>query len=130
MLVILVRLKTMQLIQNGLQPYSGATPLFSMRTGSVASSQSCCSGDDDAWYTGALKQPKEGSLAFVKTFFLINNPISGHICILSSCLLTFTGFFRITFSLEIIIKLEKISFKRQTGSWLKSSASLLTVPSH
>ena len=30
-------LKTMELLQNGLQPHSEVTPLFSMRTGSVAS---------------------------------------------------------------------------------------------
>ena len=31
------------------------TPLFSMRTGSLASSQSCCSIDADAWCKRALK---------------------------------------------------------------------------
>ena len=32
MLAILLSLKIMELLQNGLQPYSGATPLISMRT--------------------------------------------------------------------------------------------------
>ena len=35
--------------ENRLQPQSGVTPLFSMRTVSLASSQSCCSVDADAW---------------------------------------------------------------------------------
>ena len=43
-LVILVSLKTMELLKNGLQPHSGVTPLFSMTTVSLASSQSC-----EAW---------------------------------------------------------------------------------
>ena len=42
-------LKTMELLKNGLQPHSGATPLFSIRAVSQASSQSCCSVDADSW---------------------------------------------------------------------------------
>ena len=40
--------------QNGLQLHSEATPLFSMKTGSLASSQSCRSVDTDAWCKRAL----------------------------------------------------------------------------
>ena len=40
---------TMESFENGLQPYPVATPLFSMRTELLASSQSCCSVDADAW---------------------------------------------------------------------------------
>ena len=36
-LVILFSMKTMELCENGLQPHSGATPLFSMRTVSLVS---------------------------------------------------------------------------------------------
>ena len=49
MLAILFYLKTMKSLENGLQPQSEATPLFSMRTESLASSQSCHSVDTDAW---------------------------------------------------------------------------------
>ena len=38
-LVILFSLKTMESLENGLQTHSGATPYFSMRTESQASSQ-------------------------------------------------------------------------------------------
>ena len=41
MLVILFSLKTMETLENGLQPHSGGTPLFSMRTVSLPSSHSC-----------------------------------------------------------------------------------------
>ena len=40
MLVILFSLKTMELLENGLQLHSRATPLFSMRTELLVSSQS------------------------------------------------------------------------------------------
>ena len=40
--------------KNGLLPQSGATPLFSMRTISLVSSQSCRSNDADAWCKRAL----------------------------------------------------------------------------
>ena len=49
MLVILFSLKTMGSLENELQLHSGVTPLISMRTESLASSQSCCSIDTDAW---------------------------------------------------------------------------------
>ena len=39
MLLILFSLKTMELLENGLQPHFGATSLFSMRTVSLASSE-------------------------------------------------------------------------------------------
>ena len=42
-------LKTIKLIENGLQPKSGATPLFSMRTVSLPSLQSCLSVDIDVY---------------------------------------------------------------------------------
>ena len=47
-LVILVSLKTMQSLKNGLQSHSKVTPLFSMRAVALASSQSCRSVDTDA----------------------------------------------------------------------------------
>ena len=53
MLVILVWLKTLRSLQNGLQTHSEVTPLFSVRTGSQ-SSQSCHSVDADAWCKRAL----------------------------------------------------------------------------
>ena len=53
-LAILFSLKTMESLENGLQSKSGATPLFSMRTESQASSQSCHSVDADAWYKRTL----------------------------------------------------------------------------
>ena len=49
MLAILFSLKTMESLQNGLQPHSGATPLFSIRTVLLASSQSFHNTDADAW---------------------------------------------------------------------------------
>ena len=48
-LMILFSMKTMKSLENGLQPQSGATPLFSMRTVSLASWQSCRSIDIAAW---------------------------------------------------------------------------------
>ena len=42
-------LKTMESLENGLQPHSLATPLFSMKTESLASLQSCRDIDADAW---------------------------------------------------------------------------------
>ena len=53
-LAILLRLKTMESLQNGVAIHFRVTPLFSMRTVSLASSQSCCSIDNDAWSKGAL----------------------------------------------------------------------------
>ena len=47
MLAILFSLKTMESLKNGLQPLSGAPPLLSMRTVSLASLQSCRSVDTD-----------------------------------------------------------------------------------
>ena len=55
MLVILFSLKLMEMLENGLQPQSGATPLFSMRTGLLASSQRCQSVDADAWCKRTLR---------------------------------------------------------------------------
>ena len=45
----------MQSLQNGLQPHSETASLFSMRTGSLASSQSCRRVDADAWCKRALR---------------------------------------------------------------------------
>ena len=56
-LAILFSLKTMESLKNGLQPYSGATQLFSIRIISLASSQSCRSIDADAsckWPLGVV----------------------------------------------------------------------------
>ena len=47
-LAILFSLKTIELIENGLQLQSGVTPLVSIRTVLLASSQSCHSVDADA----------------------------------------------------------------------------------
>ena len=49
MLGVLVSLKTMQLLQNGVASHFRATPLFSMRTVSLASSQLCRSVYAGAW---------------------------------------------------------------------------------
>ena len=54
-LAILFSLKTMELLENRLQPHSGVTPLFSIRTESLVSSQSCRCIDADAWCKRALK---------------------------------------------------------------------------
>ena len=51
---VLIELKTIESPQKGLQLYSGATPLFSMRTVSLASLQSCRSVDADAWCVHTL----------------------------------------------------------------------------
>ena len=51
-LAILFSLKTMESLENGLQPYSGVTPLISMRIVSLASWQSYRSVD--AWCKRAL----------------------------------------------------------------------------
>ena len=48
-LAILFSLKTIKSLENGLQPHSGVTPLFSMRIESLTPLQSCCSIDADAW---------------------------------------------------------------------------------
>ena len=53
-LAILFSLKTIELLENGLQPQSGATPLVSIRTVSLASSRSCDSIDADTWCKQAL----------------------------------------------------------------------------
>ena len=47
-LAILLLLKTIESLKNGLQPHCGASPLLTMRTESLASSQSCCSVDVDS----------------------------------------------------------------------------------
>ena len=41
-------------IENGLQPHSGVTPLFSMSIVSLVSLQSCRNFDSDAWRKGTL----------------------------------------------------------------------------
>ena len=53
-LAILFPLKTMDLLENGLQPQSGVTPLFSMKMVSLVSSQSSRSIDADTWCKRAL----------------------------------------------------------------------------
>ena len=54
MLVIRFSLQTMESLQNGVATHFQATSLFSMRTESLASSQSCRSIDSDAWYKWTL----------------------------------------------------------------------------
>ena len=49
-------LKTVESLQNGVATYFQATPLFSMRTELLVSSQSCHSADSDAWCKRALKK--------------------------------------------------------------------------
>ena len=53
-LAILFSLKTMESLQNGVATHFQATPLFSMKTESQASSQRCRSIDADAWCKRAL----------------------------------------------------------------------------
>ena len=48
-LAIPFSLKTMESLQNGVATNFPVTPLFSMRTESQVSLQSCRSVDDDAW---------------------------------------------------------------------------------
>ena len=48
-LVTLFSFKSVESLENALQTHSGVTPLISMRMESLASSQSCCSLDADAW---------------------------------------------------------------------------------
>ena len=55
MLAILFSLKSVESLENRLQPHSGATPLFSMRTKLQASWQSCRSIDADAQCKWALR---------------------------------------------------------------------------
>ena len=55
MLLILFSLKTMVSLENEYQLHSEETPLFSMRTVSLASSQSCGSVGSDVWCKRALK---------------------------------------------------------------------------
>ena len=53
-LAILFSLKSVESLENRLQPHSGVTPFFSMRTESQASSLSCHRVDADAWCKWAL----------------------------------------------------------------------------
>ena len=53
-LAILCSLKSVESLENTLQPHSGGTPLFSMKTESRATSQGCRSVDADAWCKWAL----------------------------------------------------------------------------
>ena len=48
-LVILLSLKTMELLQIGVATHFQASPLFSMRTELLAPSQNCCNVDADVW---------------------------------------------------------------------------------
>ena len=48
-------LEKVESIENGLQPNSGVTPLFSMRTASLASSQSSYSIAADTWCKWTLR---------------------------------------------------------------------------
>ena len=53
-LAILFSLKTMESLENGLQPNSGVTLLFSTRRVLLVASQSCRSVDPDSWCKRAL----------------------------------------------------------------------------
>ena len=53
-LAILFSLKTMELLENGLQLQCGATSLSSRRTELLVLSQSCRNIDAEAWYEWAL----------------------------------------------------------------------------
>ena len=64
MLAILFSVKTMELLENGLQPYSGVTPLFSMRIESKLSLQSCWRLDADAWCKRTLTDSRTDSFRF------------------------------------------------------------------
>ena len=61
-LAIMFLLKTIKSLENGLQPHSGVTPLFSMRIESLTSLQSCCSIDADAWCKHALTEHNDAIL--------------------------------------------------------------------
>ena len=54
-LAILFSLKSVEMLENRLQPQPGGTLLFSMRTGSQASSQSCRSVAADTWCKRVIK---------------------------------------------------------------------------
>ena len=53
---ILFSLKTMESLQNEIVTHFSATPLFSIRTVTLASSQSCRSVDANAWCKWALRR--------------------------------------------------------------------------
>ena len=55
MLVIVFLLKSMESLQNGVATHFQVTPLFSMRTESLATLQNCRSVDGDVWCKQALK---------------------------------------------------------------------------
>ena len=77
--------------QSGIQPQAGVTPLFSIRTASLASSQNCRSVDSDSWckrtitiarrfvnksqinYENNLVPPTFGASSFVATEQSVNN---------------------------------------------------------
>ena len=56
-LVTLFSLNSVESLENGLQSHFEVTPLFSMRTESLTSLQSCRSVDADAWCKWAIKEP-------------------------------------------------------------------------
>ena len=70
MLAILYSLKTMEWLQNGIETDFKGTPLFSMRTESLASLESCCSIDVDAWCKRALTAVK--IILIVDQLYLLN----------------------------------------------------------
>ena len=55
MLAILLSMKSVESLQNGVATYFHTTPLISMRTKTQASSQSCRSIDVDAWCKWAFR---------------------------------------------------------------------------
>ena len=52
-------------LENGLQPHSGVTRLFSMRSVLLASLQSCGSGEADAWCKRALRVCSHPGMAYL-----------------------------------------------------------------
>ena len=75
-LAILFSLKLVESLENRLQPHSGATPLFSMRTESQASSQRCRSIDAEAWCKRALTEGPNGYVCFDENNFCKFNYIN------------------------------------------------------
>ena len=72
-LAILFSLKTMGSLQNGVATHFQLTPLFT--TDSLASLQSCCSVDADAWCKWALKLKGPNVRQKLMTFLLVVEPV-------------------------------------------------------
>ena len=77
-LAILFSLKTMGSLQNGVATHFQLTPLFT--TDSLASLQSCCSIDADAWCKWALKLKGPNVRQKLMTFLLVVEPVRVRRC--------------------------------------------------